>query len=136
MGTICGGSPGAEIGVAPGAYWIAAAAIDRGGGIPRTVSDAILSFQWMLDPDGNPSTDWDVPDVCSNSWGLVTAHGYAPCDPLFWSYIDACEAARDGCCFRGRQWGTSGLRCPLTGPQMLIAIWLWRLLTLTLSDGQ
>jgi PKD repeat protein len=112
MGTICGGAPGSEIGVAPGSHWIAAAAIDRGGGIPRTVSDAILSFQWMLDPDGNPSTDWDVPDVCSNSWGVTTSHGYAPCDPLFWSYIDACEAAGIVVVFAAGNEGTGGLRRP------------------------
>jgi bacillopeptidase F len=112
MGTICGGAPGLEVGVAPGAYWIAAAAIDRGGGIPRTVSDAILSFQWMLDPDGNPSTDWDVPDVCSNSWGVTTSHGYAPCDPLFWSYIDACEAAGTVVVFAAGNEGAGGLRRP------------------------
>ena len=112
MGTICGGAPGDQIGVAPGSYWIAAAAIDRGGGIPRTVSDAILSFQWMLDPDGNPSTSWDVPDVCSNSWGVTTSHGYAPCDPLFWSYIDACEAAGTVVIFAAGNEGTSGLRRP------------------------
>ena len=112
MGTICGGAPGSEIGVAPGAYWIAAAAIDRGGGIPRTVSDAILSFQWMLDPDGNPSTSWDVPDVCSNSWGVTTSHGYPPCDPLFWSYIDACEAAGTVVVFAAGNEGSGGLRRP------------------------
>jgi bacillopeptidase F len=92
MGTVCGGAPGDEIGVAPGAYWIASAPIDRES-ISRTVADAILSFQWMIDPDGDPETDWDVPDVCSNSWGLTTGHGYPPCDELFWSYLDACEAA-------------------------------------------
>ena len=112
MGTICGGAPGDQIGVAPGAHWIAAAAVDRGGGIPRTVSDCILSFQWMLDPDGNPATSWDVPDVCSNSWGVTTSHGYAPCDPLFWSYIDACEAAGTVVVFAAGNEGTSGLRRP------------------------
>ncbi|UCC78695.1 MAG: S8 family serine peptidase [Candidatus Zixiibacteriota bacterium] len=112
MGSICGGSPGYDVGVAPGAFWIAAGAIDRGGGISRTVADAIASFQWMLDPDGNPSTNWDVPDVCSNSWGLVTAHGYPPCDELFWSYIDACEAAGTVVIFAAGNEGTSGLRRP------------------------
>lgn len=112
MGTICGGAPGDQIGVAPGANWIAAAAIDRGGGIPQTVSDAILSFQWMLDPDGNPATNWDVPDVCSNSWGVTTSHGYAPCDPLFWSYIDACEAAGTVVVFAAGNEGAGGLRRP------------------------
>jgi serine protease AprX len=112
MGTICGGSPGLEVGVAPGAYWIAAGAIDRGGGIGRTVADAIASFQWMLDPDGNPSTIWDVPAVCSNSWGVTTSHGYPPCDETFWSYIDACEAAGTVVVFAAGNEGTSGLRRP------------------------
>ena len=92
MGTICGGAPGDQIGVAPGCQWIHAAVIDRVD-IPTTVSQAILAFQWLVDPDGNPATNWDVPAVCSNSWGVTTGHGYAPCDPTFWSYIDACEAA-------------------------------------------
>ena len=93
MGTICGRSDGGDtIGVAIEAQWIAAAAIDRGGGIPRTVSDAILSFEWIADPDSNPATVWDVPDVCSNSWGVTTGHGYPPCDETFWTVIDGCEA--------------------------------------------
>ncbi len=96
MGTICGRSDaGDTVGVAIDAQWIAAAAIDRGGGIPRTVSDAILSFQWIADPDSDRSTVWDVPDVCSNSWGVTTSHGYPPCDETFWTVIDGCEAA--GC---------------------------------------
>ncbi|UCD18047.1 MAG: S8 family serine peptidase, partial [Candidatus Zixiibacteriota bacterium] len=112
MGSICGGAPGDEVGVAPGAYWIAAGAVDRGGGIARTVADIILSFQWMADPDGNPGTDWDVPDVMSNSWGVTTSHGYEPCDELFWSYIDACEAAGTVVFFSAGNEGTSGLRRP------------------------
>lgn len=112
MGTICGGAPGDEVGVAPGALWMAAGAIDRGGGIARTVADAIASFQWMTDPDGNPSTTWDVPHVCSNSWGVTTSHGYPPCDSLFWEYIDACEAAGTVVIFAAGNEGTSGLRRP------------------------
>jgi subtilisin family serine protease len=112
MGSVCGGAPGDSVGVAPGAYWMASAPIDRGGGIPRTVSDAILSFQWMVDPDGNPQTNWDVPQVCSNSWGLTTGHGYPPCDTLFWSYLDACEAAGTVILFSAGNEGSSGLRRP------------------------
>jgi bacillopeptidase F len=93
MGTICGRSPdGDTIGVAIDAQWIAAAAIDRGGGIPRTVSDAIASFQWAVDPDGDPRTQ-DNPDAIGNSWGVTTGHGYPPCDETFWAVIDNCEAA-------------------------------------------
>ncbi len=91
MGTVCGGPPGEQIGVAPGVQWIHAAVIDRLG-IDQTVANAILAFQWLLDPDGDPSTNWDVPAVCSNSWGLATWHGYLPCDPTFWTFLDACEA--------------------------------------------
>jgi len=93
MGTICGRTAsGDTIGVAIDAQWIAAAAIDRGGGIPRTVADAITSFQWAVDPDGNPNTQ-DNPDAIGNSWGVTTSHGYPPCDPTFWSVIDNCELA-------------------------------------------
>ncbi len=93
MGSVCGGAPGDEIGVAPGALWIASAPIDRGGGVDQTVADALLSFEWMLDPDGDPNTSWDVPHVCSNSWGVRTSHGYPDCDQTFWAPIDANEAA-------------------------------------------
>jgi subtilisin family serine protease len=98
MGTICGGAPGDEVGVAPGAEWIQAAVIDRVG-LWETIEDAIEAFQWLIDPDGNPATVWDVPWVCSNSWGIVLGHNVPPynepCNDGFWSYLDACETA--GC---------------------------------------
>jgi len=113
MGTVCGGAPGDQIGVAPGSYWIAAGAIDRGGGIPTTVENAIESFQWMIDPDGNPGTNWDVPAVCSNSWGLCTWHGYPPCDELFWNFLDTCEAAGTLIIFSaGNEGDWGGIRRP------------------------
>ncbi|UCC79635.1 MAG: S8 family serine peptidase [Candidatus Zixiibacteriota bacterium] len=112
MGTICGRSPtGDTVGVAIDAQWIAAAAIDRGGGIARTVADAILSFQWAVDPDGDPNTQ-DNPDACGNSWGLVTAHGYPPCDPTFWQVIDNLEAAGTVVIFSAGNEASSGLRRP------------------------
>lgn len=95
LGTICGSSGSNEIGMAPGAEWIAAAVIDRVS-IERTIADAILSFQWFADPDGNPSTSDDVPVVVSNSWGISPIwHGVPECDDEFWVAIDNCEAA--GC---------------------------------------
>ena len=112
MGSVLGGLPGDQIGVAPGAKWISAGAIDRGGGIPATVADAIESFQWVIDPDGNPATFVDVPATCSNSWGLLSVHGYPACDELFWSFIDNCEAAGIVVLFAAGNEGTSGLRRP------------------------
>jgi subtilisin family serine protease len=111
MGTVCGGPPGNQVGVAPGAQWIHAAVIDRVS-IQQTVADAILSFQWLVDPDENPFTDFDVAHVCSNSWGLADVHGYPDCDPLFWSYLDACEAAGIVMIFSAGNEGFSGLRRP------------------------
>jgi subtilisin family serine protease len=94
MGTICGRSTTTfdTVGIAIDAQWISAGVIDRVS-IPRTVSDALLSFQWIVDPDGDPGTVWDVPDANSNSWGVTTGHGYPPCDETFWVVLDGCEAA-------------------------------------------
>jgi subtilisin family serine protease len=111
IGSVVGGMPGDQIGVAPGAEWIAAAPIDRNG-IAQTVADAILSFQWIADPDGNPLTSFDVPHTCSNSWGLVTSHGYPECDQTFWAFIDNAEAAGVIVLFSAGNEGSSGLRRP------------------------
>lgn len=96
MGTICGSDNFVnQVGMAPSAKWIAAATIDRVS-IEQTKIDAVKSFQWCADPDGNAGTSDDVPDVCSNSWRLSPLfHGVDPGDPYFYESIDACEAA--GC---------------------------------------
>jgi subtilisin family serine protease len=112
MGTLCGGLPGDEVGVAPGVHWIASGAIDRGGSVETTVEDIIEAFEWLVDPDGNPATSWDVPNVMSNSWGVHAGHGYTPCDTLFWSYVDACEAAGTVVFFAAGNEGLWGLRRP------------------------
>ncbi|MCH8005004.1 MAG: S8 family serine peptidase, partial [Planctomycetes bacterium] len=111
MGSVCGGAPGDQVGVAPGAQWIHAAVIDRVS-IAQTVSDAIAAYEWMLDPDGDPATSFDVPAVCSNSWGLTSGHGFPDCDQTFWSWLDACEAAGIVILFSAGNEGTSGLRRP------------------------
>jgi subtilisin family serine protease len=73
---------GDTIGVAPGADWISAVAIDVPG------SSIFASFQWAADPDGNPNTVSDVPDVINHSWG-VPGIG---CADLFWDIVDNMEA--------------------------------------------
>ena len=93
MGTITGRAGSDTIGVAPGAKWISAGVIDRVS-IERTIADALLAFQWIADPDGNPLTVDDVPHVCSNSWGISPFyHGVPKCDDTFWLVLDGCEAA-------------------------------------------
>ncbi len=110
MGTLCGGAPGDQIGVAPGALWISAAAMIYSD--ENMVSNIIASFEWMIDPDGDPSTNWDVPAVCSNSWGATTESGWPPCYDLFWSYLDACESAGIAMVFAAGNEGSLGLRRP------------------------
>ncbi len=111
MGSVCGGPPGEQIGVAPGAQWIHAAVIGRVN-TQRTVQDALLAFEWLIDPDGNPDTNFDVPAVNSNSWGLNANHGYPPCDETFWDHIAACEAAGIVVIFSAGNSGTQGLVTP------------------------
>lgn len=92
MGIMAGISEGDTIGVAYGADWIASAVIDRGASISQTIGDILFAFQWAVDPDGNPETLDDVPDVINNSWGIPP--GYKPaCDQTFWSAIDNVENA-------------------------------------------
>jgi subtilisin family serine protease len=88
MGTICGRSTTTSdtIGVAIDAQWIAARAVDVTGG------NITMAFQWAADPDGDPNTVEDVPDVISNSWGSLPSPGNE-CPPDFYNVIDNCEAA-------------------------------------------
>ncbi len=93
VGTMCGLAPDDTIGIAPGAQWIACNAINQGAG-PAFDNDIIAAFQWFADPDGNPATVDDVPDVVQNSWGVHEGFsGYNDCDSRWWAVIDNCEAA-------------------------------------------
>jgi subtilisin family serine protease len=56
---------GAQTGVAPGAKWIAVKMFSDQGS--AQLSDALIGFQWAMDPDGNPATN-DAADVVNNSW--------------------------------------------------------------------
>ncbi len=89
-GTMVGGS---DVGVAPGAMWIASNVI--AGGTGSVFDNAVIaSFQFMADPDGNPATLDDVPDVVQNSWGVNEGFsGYVDCDSRWWAAIDNCEAS-------------------------------------------
>ncbi len=111
MGSVCGGAPGDQIGVAPGALWMSAGYY-WDGNVDHFSSDMIESFEWMIDPDGDPETNWDVPDVCSNSWGVYGAMGIPPCDETFWTFLDACESAGIVIIFSAGNEGSSGLRRP------------------------
>lgn len=87
MGVMVGGAKGGTaIGMAPAAQWIAVKIFnDRGVG---TMSKIHASFQWLLDPDGNPLTD-DAPHVVNGSW-TFQAPG---CDLEFEADLQALRAA-------------------------------------------
>lgn len=84
MGTMVGdgGEPGAQIGMAPGAKWIALPGICIGampGGIRDDIG-ALKAFQWLLCPtdlSGDLATAdcSKAPDVVNNSWGSANPVG-------------------------------------------------------------
>ncbi len=77
---------GSAVGVAPGAQWIAAKIFDDSGSATTTAIRSAL--EWVLDPDGDPTTD-DGADVVNASWT-----GAAPgCDSEFAPDIAALRAA-------------------------------------------
>ncbi len=98
MGTMVGLGATTQdtVGVAWAAQWIACNAINQGVGSAFD-NDIINAFQWFADPDGNPQTSNDVPDVLQNSWRINENFpgGYTDCDPRWWAVMDALEAA--GC---------------------------------------
>ncbi|MBH0162434.1 S8 family peptidase [Fictibacillus sp. 26RED30] len=70
MGTMVGAEPngGNQIGVAPGAKWIAVKAFSASGG---SDVDLLEAGEWILAPkdaEGNPHPE-KAPDVVNNSWG-------------------------------------------------------------------
>jgi subtilisin family serine protease len=83
-GTMVGedAASGEQIGVAPGAKWIACRNMDHGVGRPSTYLDCNQYFLAPYPHGGNPETDGDpskAPDVTNNSWGCPPSEG---CDPL------------------------------------------------------
>jgi subtilisin family serine protease len=75
---------GDTVGVAPDAKWISAAVIDVGG------ASIIDAFEWAADPDGDPNTISDLPDVINHSWGI--SNDFLDCNAYFWNMIDNIEA--------------------------------------------
>ncbi|KPJ66821.1 hypothetical protein AMJ44_07805, partial [candidate division WOR-1 bacterium DG_54_3] len=96
MGTMCGAGHGTgdTVGVAWEARWIADNSIDQGVG-SEFDNDVLGAFQWFADPDGDPGTTDDVPDVVQNSWGIDARFGgtYQDCDYRWQEAIENCEAA-------------------------------------------
>jgi len=126
MGLMVGSNATDTFGVAPDATWMTAAVIDQGQSLSRTISDILAAFQWAVDPDGNPATVDDMPDVILNSWGVPTSI-FEPCDATFDDAIDNVEAAGIVTIFAAGNEGPSAesLRLPAnraTSPLNTIAV--------------
>jgi serine protease AprX len=79
MGVIVGGDAGGTtVGVAPGARWIAVRIFNDSGSSTATAIHS--GFQWLLDPDQNPSTA-DAPNVVNNSWTYASPGCYLDFEP-------------------------------------------------------
>jgi bacillopeptidase F len=77
-------------GVAPDAEWVAANAFEGfGGGTYTRLSVLLQAMQWVVDPDRDPFTSTDIPDVLNNSWGFQSDG----CNGVFDRAIDALELA-------------------------------------------
>ena len=83
---VAGDASGSGLGVAPDARWIAARVFDDRG--QATTSAIHLAFQWLLDPDHDPSTA-DAPQVVNSSWSMT-----AGCNLEFEPDIQALRTAR------------------------------------------
>jgi serine protease AprX len=115
MGLIVGGAAGGTaIGMAPDAKWIAVKLYDDSGA--ARYSDIHLSFQWLLDPDGDLATV-DAPDVVNASWGLAGTAGQ--CITEFDNDIAALRAAGIAIAFAAGNDGPAPLTSlsPANGPQ-------------------
>ena len=84
MGILVGhdDATGDTIGIAPDAKWISAAVIDITG------ASIIDAFEWAADPDGDPNSMDDLPDVINHSWGVKDIE----CQSVFFDMIDNLEA--------------------------------------------
>ena len=115
MGTITGravsGVDTTWVGCAPAARWIATNSINQGVS-GNFDNDIIADYQWFADPDGNPNTMDDVPDVIQNSWGVFTGLGYPQCFSFWNTVILNCEAVGPVITWSAGNEDFSGLRSP------------------------
>ncbi len=76
---------GSSIGIAPQAQWIAVKIFDDSGS--ATATGIHSGFQWLLDPDGDPTTN-DAPHIVNNSWSFE----YPGCNTEFQLDVAALRA--------------------------------------------
>ncbi len=111
VGTMVGEDAAAreQIGVAPGAKWIACRNMDLGVGSPSTYIECNQFFLAPWPQGGDPETDGDpskAPDIVNNSWGCPTSEG---CDP--WTLESSFAALRAAGILAVAAAGNAGPNC-------------------------
>ena len=81
------------IGVAFNAHWMAADPVVSDLTQIKSFSVIMLCFQWALNPDGDTSTVYDIPDAVNNSWGRDYNEEYSGCDIVIKYAFNNLEAA-------------------------------------------
>ncbi|MCH2216037.1 MAG: S8 family peptidase [Flavobacteriales bacterium] len=81
------------IGVAPRAYYIATDPVVSNLAFVKPLTDFMFGYEWALDPDGDPETTHDIPDVINNSWGFGPDLDEAPCPDFVIPVFTALEVA-------------------------------------------
>lgn len=81
------------VGVAFRAHWISSDPIVSDLYYLRTLPEVMSSFEWALNPDGDTSTVYDMPDVINNSWGWVDPPDTFQCNSPYTAIMEVCEAA-------------------------------------------
>jgi bacillopeptidase F len=81
------------IGVAPEAYYIATDPVVSNLAFVKPLTDFMFGYEWAIDPDGDPETVSDIPDVINNSWGFGPDLDEEPCPDFVIPVFTAVEAA-------------------------------------------
>jgi bacillopeptidase F len=103
------------IGVAFGSYWLANDLINAttAAALPPQAF-LIAGFEWALNPDGDTSTTYDIPDVINNSWRWRDVIDTAQCGGFVPRLMNTIEAAGIANVFSGGNTGpnNNGLNAP------------------------
>ncbi len=94
-GTMMGLDPATAdtIGVAFNANFICSDPVVSNLADLKPLTDFIYAFEWAIDPDGNPATLNDVPDVINNSWGFDPPADTLVCTSVVADVLTAVELA-------------------------------------------
>ena len=95
-------------------YWIANDFVTSTVEELPPVVEMVTSFEWSLNPDGDLSTDYDVPDVINNSWRWYNPIDTVQCEGYIVDLMNVIELAGIGNIFSAGNDGPNneGVKAP------------------------